>query len=129
MSGHRKQVCTLKYAFSLSLSLHNNLAPSSPPASFETSAIDSTAIFLSWEQPLVHHRNGLIRRYVIELHAADFDNITTITTEMNVTIRNLHPYTLYECRIAAETVSVGVFSDIQLERTQEAGIYIVKSTM
>ena len=61
---------------------------------------------------------------MIELHAADFDdNITIITTEMNVTITNLHPYTLYECRIAAETVSVGVFSNILLERTQEAGIY------
>ena len=86
--------------------------------------INATAIFLSWEPPPAEYQNGIIRQYVVELHTNDFaDNITVSATESNVTITSLHPYTLYECTVAAQTILVGVSSSIQLARTQEAGIY------
>ena len=106
-------------------------APSSPPSSFETSATGSTSIFLSWAHPPAQHQNGIIRQYVIELHAASSATTTTtiISTGMNATITNLRPYTVYECTIAAETVSVGIFSSIQLIRTQEAGEHVIPKSL
>ena len=88
--------------------------------------INATAIFLSWEAPPSESRNGIIRQYIIELHvAALYDNITVTVPSMerSVTLTNLHPYTLYECRVAAETVLVGPPSSAQHARTHEAGYY------
>ena len=97
------------------------VAPSGEPTSFEASVINETAIFLSWEPPLRESRNGIIRQYMIELETAELQESITITSmETNITITNLHPYTLYECKVAAETISVGPSSIVQV-RTLQAG--------
>jgi receptor-type tyrosine-protein phosphatase Q len=95
-------------------------APSASPTAFETLVIDATSIFLSWEPPPNENQNGIIRQYLIQLKTADYDNITIVTTETNVTVTNLHPYTLYECTVAAQTILLGVLSDVQLVTTHEA---------
>ena len=84
--------------------------------------IDATTIFLSWREPPEENRNGIIRQYVVTLETANFENITIISTETNITATNLHPYTAYQCSVAAETVSVGVFTTVRLETTHEAGM-------
>ena len=97
------------------------IAPSGPPTSFEASVINATAIFLSWEPPPQGSQNGIIRLYIIKLHPADLqENITVMPIGTNITIPNLHPYTLYECRVAAQTISVGPSSLVRV-RTLQAG--------
>lgn len=79
---------------------------------------------MSWEPPPQENQNGIIRQYIIELHTAELeDNITITSIETNATITNLHPYTLYEFTVAAETILVGPSSPVQLARTHQAGIY------
>lgn len=86
--------------------------------------INATAIFLSWEPPPSENRNGIIRQYIVELHAAElYENITVTSMERSVTLTNLRPYTLYECRVAAETILVGPPSSVQHARTHEAGYF------
>ena len=84
--------------------------------------INTTAIHLSWEPPPPQHQNGIIRQYLIELSTPELDNnITIVSTRRSVTITNLHPYTLYECTVAAQTVGVGTRSGVEMARTHEAG--------
>ena len=97
------------------------IAPSSPPTSFEASVINATAFLLSWEPPPRESQNGIIRQYIIELQTEELQESITITSiETNITITNLRPYTLYECKVAAETISVGPSSIVQV-RTLQAG--------
>ena len=81
-------------------------------------------IFLSWRPPPLQYQNGIIRQYVVELHTSVTDSTITLVAsggQRNLTATNLHPYTLYECTVAAETVFIGVSSSIQLARTHETG--------
>ena len=78
-------------------------------------------MFLSWGPPPYEERNGIIRQYVVELKTTDFDNITIVAAETNVTATNLHPYTTYECTVAAETILIGVPSTSESALTHESG--------
>jgi hypothetical protein len=95
-------------------------APSAPPTSFEIDVINATAIFLSWGPPPEEERNGIIRQYVAELKTAKSDNFTIVSTGTNVTATNLHPYTIYECTVAAETIVVGIPSSSISALTNES---------
>ena len=101
-------------------------APSAPPTSFEIDVINATAIFLSWGPPPEEERNGIIRQYVAELKTAKSDNFTIVSTGTNVTATNLHPYTIYECTVAAETIVVGIPSSSISALTNESGLYFHK---
>ena len=84
--------------------------------------LSATAISFTWEPPLLQYRNGIIRRYLLVLTSEEFENsIGVYSTDTNITVTNLHPYTLYECTVSAETVLVGPESDTELARTHEAG--------
>ena len=97
-------------------------APSSPPTSFQVNVLSTTAIFFSWEPPPPEHHNGIIRRYLIVLESQDFfGKIRVFTTETSITVNNLHPYTVYNCTVAAETILIGVETDIQSNQTFESG--------
>ena len=99
------------------------IAPSSPPLSFEALVFNATAIMFSWDPPPQHHQNGIIRRYVVALNPGVIGSyIMTFTTQTVVIVTNLHPFTLYQSTVAAETIAVGVETDIILARTHEAGI-------
>lgn len=106
--------------------LYNDLilitAPSSPPSSFEAMVLSATSIFFTWEPPLPEYHNGIIRRYIVVLDSQDLSiKIRSYTSETSVTVSNLHPYTVYLCTVAAETVLTGVESDVYVTQTHEAG--------
>ena len=42
-------------------------------------------------------------------------------TDTEITVSSLHPYYMYECRIAAVTVSTGPFSTVLTVITKQAG--------
>lgn len=97
-------------------------APSSPPASFEAVVLSATAISFTWEPPPVEFHNGIIRRYLVVLDSQDLSiKIRAYTSETSITVSNLHPYTVYLCTVAAETILTGVESDAYIVQTHEAG--------
>ena len=92
------------------------VAPSTPPQGFTGSNQSSTAIVLSWMLPPAIDINGIIQYYTVELdevwtgHTFTFHPISP-----NISVRALHPYYIYQCRVAAYTVALGPFtSNLQI---------------
>ncbi len=74
-------------------------------------ALNSTVLRLGWELPLPQDRNGIIRRYAINLTETETDTTMTLYTDKtSLTLSGLHPNYLYVSTIAAETVSTGPWS-------------------
>lgn len=99
-------------------------APSGPPQNFTGEVVNSTAISLSWEPPALDEQNGVIDFYNISIT----DTITTTQASFEVpsehtqqVITSLHPYYLYEFKVAAETISLGVYSSSLTIRTLQDG--------
>lgn len=99
-------------------------APSGPPQNFTGEVVNSTAISLSWEPPALSQQNGVIDFYNISIT----DATTTTQTSLEVSsehtqqvIASLHPYYLYEFRIAAATISLGIYSSSLALRTLQDG--------
>ena len=98
------------------------LAPSSPPEKLTSGIVTSTSITLTWQPPPLESQNGIIRSYEIVL--VETETATTSaynTTETTMTISSLHPYYVYECRVAAVTDATGPFSDPLSVQTLQAG--------
>ena len=124
-SLHRESTDSLILCVSVFTYTYISTAPSGPPTSFESAVLNATAISFTWDPPLPQYRNGIIRRYLLVLESEEFEsNIGVYSTDTNITVTNLHPYTLYECTISAETVMIGPESDTELARTHEAGIQV-----
>ena len=111
----------------------------SPPRFVNASAINATAIELTWGFP--NTPRGIIRGYTIYQNATTPDgtneelNITLAiandTSDQSYIFDNLRPFTHYGFRVAAYSFSnlddpfvlhLGDFSNIVVERTDEAGM-------
>ena len=92
------------------------IAPSAPPQGFTGSNQSSTAIFLSWMLPPAIDINGVIQYYTVELDEVWTGRTLTFhPISPNISIRALHPYYIYQCRVAAYTVALGPFtSNLQI---------------
>ena len=87
-------------------------APSAPPQRLSGSNQSSTAIFLSWSTPPAIDINGVIRYYTVQLDEVWTGRILTFhPISPNISIRGLHPYYVYHCRVAAYTVALGPFTN------------------
>jgi len=71
---------------------------------------------ISWSPPLAIDINGVIQYYTIEVdevwsgHTLPFQSTST-----NISVRALHPYFVYQCRVAVYTVALGPFtSNLQI---------------
>ena len=104
----------------------SSTAPGTPPESVSGYVINSTSVFLGWEQPSADSLNGILRGYQINCTEVDTSLLITVSLEGLLTetiVSNLHPAYTYTCRVSAVTVDVGVFSgNITLEM-DEAGVY------
>ena len=86
-------------------------APSSAPEKVTSGIVLPTSFVLHWQPPLLDSQNGIIRRYEIVLVELETGTTSTYTTtETTITISSLHPYYVYEYRVAAVTVAIGPFS-------------------
>ena len=97
-------------------------APSSPPEKVTSGIVTSTSIILVWQPPPLESQNGIIRSYEIVL--VETQTVTTSvysTTETTITISSLHPYYVYEYRVAAVTDATGPYSDPLSVQTLPAG--------
>lgn len=70
--------------------------------------------------------NGIIQYYeveVTELQSGRF--FAFVAVDIQINIGSLLPYHIYECRIAAYTVSVGPFTDTFQVTSGEAGEFLL----
>ena len=97
--------------------------PSGPPQSTDSLALSSTSLVLMWELPLLEQQNGPIVGYyvrVTRVHSGDILEWDTNSTV--VTVDSLVPYTLYEWRVAAQTIAgTGPLSSPVTEQTLPDG--------
>ena len=80
---------------------------------------------LSWDPPPSYNQNGIIEYYTVEI----LDNNTgqdlvmrESTNETTLKVAGLHPYYMYNCRVAAATAAgIGPFTTFLILQTQEDG--------
>lgn len=88
------------------------LAPSGAPQNFTILPTSSQAVYLSWDPPVLHLRNGEITLYTINVsvvESAEMFQFTSVSTEFE--LLSLKPYHTYMFTIAASTsAGLGPFS-------------------
>lgn len=87
-----------------------------PPQGLSGSNQSSTAIFLSWSPPPDIDINGVIQYYTVEVDEVWTGHTFTFhPNSTNISVRALHPYYVYQCRVAAYTVALGPYtSNLQI---------------
>lgn len=97
--------------------------PVGGPTNASASAINSTAIFITWQLPLFEDRNGNITGYsIIVTETISNTSTTHYRNEIFAVIAFLHPYYEYVVQIAAETrVGRGPYGDTVTTQTLEDG--------
>ena len=97
-------------------------APTAPPENLIATALGSRTLHITWQPPVEEERNGIIRRYVInitELNSGTDFQLENATTE--ITVQNLHPFYRYSYSVAAETVALGPFTPGSIIEMPEDG--------
>ena len=105
-------------------------APSGPPTNFRVRADSSRSLVLSWDPPLPHHQNGIVRMYTVSVVLNNSAQITTIPTTAN-TIRVtalIRPFRTYICSVVAATVAVGPPTQNVTVQTPEDSKYPTHAT-
>ena len=93
-----------------------------PPENLIATALGSRTLHITWQPPVEEERNGIIRRYVINITELDSGNeyqLENVTTE--ITVQNLHPFYRYSYSVAAETVALGPFTPGSIIEMPEDG--------
>lgn len=89
----------------------------------------TTSLLLTWSSPPDSSQNGIIRSYVVKIAEVDSDNVLVYsTTSTTLTVGPVHPFTSYECSVAAITVSQGPFSASVVIQTPQDGKHFKCST-
>lgn len=101
--------------------------PSGAPQSFTAVSTGVTTISVAWQLPLPEDRNGIIIGYTVTLSSVSSAETRRLTTtDTNLTVTSLSPYTTYECIVAAFTsVGEGPPSSIILVQTEETSRFFL----
>ena len=107
------------------LLLYSLSASAAPPTSIEAhTLINSTSTFLFWRPPLTQYRNGIIRRYHVEIVTVNKTVGFNYTTEdPYLFIKDLAQDVQYTCRVAAFTVDIGPFSEWFIIQNKSECVY------
>ena len=101
---------------------HIVIAPSGSPLDVTVTAVNSTALQLSWNPPLASQQNGVIRSYDIQI--VEIETLLQSLFTSNSTsfiVPQLHPYYSYDVAVSAVTVGAGPFSGSERVTTLEDG--------
>lgn len=81
---------------------------------------------LSWDPPPIYNQNGMIEYYSVEISEDNLGQVMEqYTNETTLTVVGLHPYYMYNCRVAAATeAGIGPFTTFLSLQTQEAGKFV-----
>lgn len=86
------------------------------------SAIDSHTANISWSPPLPDQQNGIIQYYNVTVQNFDISQYFYYhTTNLALTLTDLHPYYTYTATLAAVTIATGPFSNGKSITTFEDG--------
>ena len=89
-----------------------HLAPSSSPEYFSGLTVGPRGISLTWDPPLLHHQNGVIREYLINISEPLFGYYDQLSTnQTQITLANLRPNRTYTCAITAVTTAPGPYTE------------------
>ena len=102
--------------------------PSGPPVSLSADLTSSTRVTLTWSDPPSPQRNGEITGYSVEVCQTDpggsCRTLPTNGDQTSLDVPSLHPYSLYDWRVAAHTsVGRGPYSSYTSFRMPEDGEY------
>ena len=100
--------------------------PTAAPRNISAHPISSTDLTVTWRPPQEEKQNGKIRFYNVSV----FDKVTgemswyrTSDSTAHWTVPSLHPYQVYQVRVAAVTVGLGPFTEEVTVRMLEEGRY------
>lgn len=105
--------------------IEQTAVPTAPPQLLRGSVESSTLILLSWDPPPPYDRNGEIVYYLIhmtERETGRFWTLPVFNRKTSAYVGSLHPYYHYECRVAANTISLGPYSNSIVLLMDEEGI-------
>ncbi|RDD37102.1 Protein sidekick-2, partial [Trichoplax sp. H2] len=98
-------------------------APSSYPQNINFTAVSPTSIYVAWQPLRVFDCNGIINSYSINYNSTKWNDHATIYVDssiMNITIRNLIPFTNYNAVLKAATIAgYGPASSIESATTYQ----------
>ena len=88
---------------------HYISAPTAAPQHLEISNVTSTTLTLTWAEPDTEFHNGIIRHYTVVAMplTLEIESVSVRTSNEEVEIPGLHPFTTYSISIAAFTVGLG----------------------
>lgn len=97
--------------------------PSGSPEMLSTHNLTSTSIQLMWHPPPQESQNGRIQDYTVLVFNKNITtNTTYITQQTHFILVDLHPFSAYECTVAASTaVGLGPFTAWLMFQTDEDG--------
>ena len=99
-----------------------SLAPTAAPLNVRGVAIGSTSLSLSWNPPPPHHYNGRVRNYHVNILNVITNELTQSTTSnTQLIVPSLRPYSTYQCTVAAVTVAQGPPSAPVMIQTYQDG--------
>ena len=78
--------------------------PSSPPTNVTLTAISSIQILVTWEEPPLADKNGVITAYELSISPSDGQLIQVEASLRTYTFRNLNHLTEYSVRVRARTL-------------------------
>ena len=94
------------------LILPSTIAPSGPPTAINVSSLSSTSLSISWSPPLLHHTNGIIQYYIVNVSVAESQaNLQFETSSLSLTLNDLHPFYTHTVIVSAVTIAPGPFSN------------------
>ena len=75
--------------------------------------LDATSVKLSWQPPFIEDQNGVITLYTVNVTSVTAGYMMTLSTsDTELTVTELDPFTLYNFTVAAATsIGSGPFSD------------------
>ena len=77
-------------------------------------------IQISWSLPLPEEQNGITRNYAVNITVAETDRHIQLTTNnTTITADGLHPYYTYHISVAAVTIAIGPYTEIQVVQTPQ----------
>ena len=107
--------------------------PSAPPTSVRVTRVAGATITVKWEPVNCIHQNGEITRYLVKYRSeANGEVLVVNTSEKQITLPNLMPFTNYSIEVAAvNSAGTGKFSSATMTVTRQSEytmiIAIVKS--
>lgn len=96
--------------------------PSHAPTILSIDLITATSFIVKWKMPRKNETNGFVRHFMLKITESHSSTLLSEFRVYGVTKRvdDLHPYYIYDVRIATVTTAIGPYSPVSIVQTREA---------